>query len=232
MFWDEREITLRRYLSETFRLRIADTLWNTNPAWKMVQIEAPVLIPSSLLNPEYTEDDVFSMDNLSLRPETTASSYEYARNLLTRHEGYKLPLCVWQVGKSFRREQDQPTKFMRLKEFYQQEFQCIFTADSHMDYHQAVLESIHMAITNALGCQTRVVESDRLPSYSRKTWDVEVDTGDRFMEVVSVSLRDDFGPIQIQTKKGLIQKDTLVAEVAIGLDRCIYNSMGFRAPSE
>lgn len=33
------------------------------------------------------------------------------------HSKTRLPLCVWQAGRSYRREQEQPTKQMRLKEF-------------------------------------------------------------------------------------------------------------------
>ena len=73
-------------------------------------------------------------DGLALRPETTPGSYAYAQHLLNTHSGYKPPLCVWQAGKSFRREQDQVTKNMRLKEFWQQEFQCIYSSDTLNDW--------------------------------------------------------------------------------------------------
>ena len=194
---------------------------------------------------------------LVLRPETTPSSYVYARHLLDTHSGIKPPYVVWQTGKSFRREQDQVTKNMRLKEFYQQEFQCIYTTDTKNDYQEAVLEPVRKMIGEMVRLPTRLVESDRLPSYSLRTMDVEVWCPDkqaienapfeiggqhygerpievrppsgyssrgRWMEVCSISKRTDFpGKVQFQTKKGIVEKDLEVLEVAIGLDRCVYN---------
>jgi glycyl-tRNA synthetase len=134
------------------------------------------------------------------------------------------PFCVWQTGKSFRREQDQVTKNMRLKEFYQQEFQCIYTAETLNDYQHIILEPVQKCIQNLISLPTRIVDSDRLPSYSLKTLDVEVDNGDKWMEVCSISKRTDFPQkATFQTKKGAVEKDLLVLEVAIGLDRLVYN---------
>ena len=169
---------------------------------------------------------------LVLRPETTPSSYVYAQHLLNSHSGVKPPFVVWQTGKSFRREQDQVTKNMRLKEFYQQEFQCIYTADTMNDYHAAVLEPVRKMLGEMIRLPTRIVESDRLPSYSEITMDVEAHTesfvfnkeNDRWMEICSISRRTDFPQkAKFQTKKKIVEKDLLVLEVAIGLDRCVYN---------
>ena len=140
------------------------------------------------------------------------------------HSIYKPPFIVWQAGKSFRREQDQVSKNMRLKEFYQQEFQCIYTADTMNDYHTAVLEPIKEMLADACNLTARVIPSDRLPSYSEITMDVEVYNGDKYMEVCSISRRTDFPTkAKFQTKKGLVEKDLMVLEIAIGLDRVIYN---------
>ena len=170
--------------------------------------------------------------SLVLRPETTPSSYVYAQHLLNTHTGVKPPFVVWQTGKSFRREQDQVTKNMRLKEFYQQEFQCIYTADTMNDYHTVVLEPVRKMLGEMIGMETRIVESDRLPSYSEVTMDVEAHTesfvfnkeSDRWMEICSISRRTDFPQkAKFQTKKKIVEKDLLVLEIAIGLDRCVYN---------
>ena len=75
-------------------------------------------------------------------------------------------------------------------------------------------------ISNLLNLQTRIVLSDRLPSYSKKTIDIEVFNGDKWMEIASISLRTDFGEITMKNK----QSNCLVLEIAIGLDRLIYNS--------
>lgn len=232
IFWTEREIRLREQFSSHFAFMMEQILLETNPAWRMLQIEAPILTPRHEINPNYTNQDIWvqetteqeNSNQLVLRPETTPGSYIYAKHLLETHSGIKPPFCVWQVGKSFRREQDQVTKNMRLKEFYQQEFQCIYAADTMNDYHSAVLEPVKRMISEMIGLPSRIVESDRLPSYSDITMDVEIDNGDKWMEVCSISRRTDF-PIKakFQTKKKLVEKDLLVLEIAIGLDRCVYN---------
>jgi glycyl-tRNA synthetase len=237
VFWDEEEIRLRETLRDFFAARIKSDLLAINDRWKFFQIEAPLLTPRHLLNANYTEDDIWlqpqkrseweaggKFNELALRPETTPGSYAYAQYLLNNQLSVMPPLCVWQAGKSFRREIVQPTKHMRLKEFYQQEFQCIYTADTAMDYHDAMLEPVRKMIGGMVHLPTRLVESDRLPTYSRKTMDVEVWNGDKWMEVCSISLRTDFPQkLRFQGKKELLEKDALVLEIAIGLDRCVYN---------
>jgi glycyl-tRNA synthetase len=241
MFFDQSEIRIRDGMIENFSTTVEQILLRENLAWRFFRTETPLLMPEALLNPNYTDDDVFAQskyefsdeelqvkrDDLVLRPETTAGSYTYAMHLL--EPGIiKPPLCVWQVGKSFRREQDQPSSKMRLKEFYQMEFQCIYTTDTLNDYLEAVLKPIAHMIHAYTGMATRVVESDRLPSYSERTMDVEailVDNFDEFvtMEMCSISRRTDFpSKLLFQTKHGIMEKDALVLEIAIGLDRCVY----------
>jgi len=314
MFWTEREIRLRRQFEEHFAFTMEQILLAENPAWKFIQVEAPLLTPRTEINPNYTDEDVWVQENpideclekefyqwikdtdvydvvdclskcksdtpellealleyvidlnerlnregdkyeshrpwveqvfalwlncynknpasLVLRPETTPGSYTYACHLLNSHSGVKPPFVVWQTGKSFRREQDQVTKNMRLKEFYQQEFQCIYTADTMNDYHAAVLEPVRKMIDEMIGLPTRIVKSDRLPSYSEVTMDVEAHTesyvfnkeNDKWMEMCSISRRTDFPQkARFQTKKKIVEKDLLVLEIAIGLDRCVYS---------
>lgn len=242
VFWNEEEIKQREYFRDFFAERLRTALIETNPAWRMIMVEAPLLTPRDLLNANYTDDDIWVQYSdfreigdepvptgpmpreLALRPETTPGSYVYAVELLRNHTGVKPPFVVWQAGKSFRREIVQPTKHMRLKEFYQQEFQCIYTADTKNDYHTAILEPVRKMISDVIMLPTRIVPSDRLPAYSQITMDVEVDNRDKWMEVCSISLRTDFPEkAKFQGKNGLIEKDLLVVEVAIGLDRVIYN---------
>jgi glycyl-tRNA synthetase len=239
IFWSEKEIKLRNSMAEYFKDRLYEALLETNPAWKMLQIEAPLLTPRNLLNSNYTNEDIWvqagdTLDHsvmvhqgfkeLALRPETTPGSYAYTSHLLNTHSGTKPPFVIWQSGKSFRREQDQVSKNMRLKEFYQQEFQCIYAADTLNDYHTVIQEPVRKMLSDQIGLPTRLVESDRLPSYSQITTDVEVDNGDKWMEVCSISRRTDFPEkFRMNSKGKLIEKDLLVLEVAIGLDRCIYN---------
>ena len=147
------------------------------------------------------------------------------QHLLNSHARVKLPLCVWQSGKSFRREQDQVSKHMRLKEFWQMEFQCAYTVDTANDYHAASLEPVRRMIEAMVRLPTRLAPSDRLPAYSQVTMDVEVDNGDKWMEVCSVSRRTDFPQAaRFATKGGEVREvAVLVLEIAIGLDRCVYN---------
>lgn len=231
VFWTEREIKLRENARDFFAAELNKALVDLNPAWRMVMVEGSLLTPRDLLNVNYTDEDIWVQgahddtgDQLALRPETTPGSYAYAQYLLNSHTGTKPPVCVWQAGKSFRREQEQPLKHMRLKEFYQQEFQCIYTADTANDYHAEILEPVRKMISDFVMLPTRLVESDRLPSYSETTMDVEVDNGDKWMEVCSISRRTDFPQkLSFQGKKGTVEKDALVLEVAIGLDRIVYN---------
>ena len=210
-FWTEDEIELR----ETFQLRIASvvrrTLLMTNPAWRIVRTEGPILTPASRINPAYGERDVFFTTHkkggeiLALRAETTESSYAFARHL-----GGKLPLCVWQAGKSFRTEMNDGASAAKLRfnEFWQIEFQCIYRNDTKADYRAAVLPSVADEIARFTQRAVRQVESDRLPSYSESTLDLEVEQDEGvWREMASCSIRTDFAA------------DVRVCEIAIGLDR-------------
>lgn len=248
IFWNEEEIRLRETFRDFFAARIKAELLAMNDRWKFFQIEGPLLNPRDLLNVNYTAEDIWVQEDveapattaeefqalsearqgyreLALRPETTPGSYAYAQHLLNDiHPPVFPPLVVWQAGKSFRREIVQPTKHMRLKEFYQQEFQCIFTEDTAMDYQEAMLEPVRKMIGSLIHLPTRLVKSDRLPAYSKRTMDVEIWNGDKWMEVCSISLRTDFPQTLVfQGKKGQLEKNALVLEIAIGLDRCVYN---------
>lgn len=228
--WQQSEISTRERMQAKFAEDVHGWLRGVNPAWRVDRVEAPIMIPRSLINANYTNDDLWVFHQhddhepeLVARPETTPSTYAWMVDQLRGHNQVKLPWCVWQSGKSFRAEQDQVLKHMRLKEFYQMEFQCAFSTDTAMDYHAACLEPMRKMLGSAVGLPTRIVESDRLPSYSLTTMDVEVDTGDRWMEICSISKRTDF-PIKnkYQTKnKEWKETDILVLEIAIGLDRCV-----------
>ena len=232
-FWTAKEIALRETFKQTFAREVVNMLAEENNAWRshIHEIEGPILTPLGKINRNYTDVDVWIQQEhenrsdmqLVLRPETTPSSYAYMEHLMD-HTSIKPPMVVWQAGKSFRREQDQVTKNMRLKEFYQQEFQCFYTADTLNDYQAALMPKLAKMFEHELGMPARVIESDRLPSYSKLTMDVEVDNGDKWMEICSVSIRTDFDrPAVFNVKKKRIEKEMLVLEIAIGLDRCIYN---------
>ena len=230
--WDEKQILLRERFIEAFSFEIRNQLLKLNRAWDIRRVEGPLLNPRSILSSNYTSEDIWVQQTmnvtdveLALRPETTPSTYAWMVHLLESQRGYSLPMCVWQSGKSFRREQDQVTKNVRLKEFYQMEFQCAYTADTANDYLSKMLDPLCSMLGSAVNLPSRIVESDRLPSYSKRTMDIEVYNGNKWMEICSISLRTDF-PIQFSyaNKKGeILRKDILVLEIAIGLDRCVYN---------
>nr|WP_210289880.1 aminoacyl--tRNA ligase-related protein [Rhizobium sp. BK196] len=223
---------MRDHMVRFFSEEVRSFLRSVNPAWDIRRVEAPALTPRPLISDAYTNADIWAQEQLTeteaplvLRPETTPSTYVYMQHILGNHSRTRLPLCVWQAGRSYRREQEQPTKHMRLKEFWQLEFQCAYTADSGNDYHAASLEPVRRMVAAIIPFQTRIVPSDRLPAYSQTTVDVEVDNGDKWMEVCSISRRTDFpGRYWTQPKKGpAVEQDVLVLEIAIGLDRCVYN---------
>jgi glycyl-tRNA synthetase len=218
VFWTEEEIRLRKMFEQHFVAAISSNLKTQNRGFEIVQIEAPLITPREFINPNYTDKDIFGLDEENemathcqfvLRPETTMGSYKAIEHLLNTYNDrkYKLPLVVWQHGKSFRREQDQPTKFMRLKEFYQLEFQIAFSSTTLNDYSISLIPVVQQMITEMIGlCHTEA--SDRLPDYSESTTNVVCDKTN--MEVCSISKRKDFPQAKI-------------LEVAIGTDRCVYN---------
>lgn len=209
VFWTQEEIKLRRMFEDYFSSEILSSLKKQNAAFSMIQVEAPLLTPIELINKGYDEKDIWMLEDVALRPETTMGSFEYAKHILSGHNEIKqkLPVIIFQHGKSFRREQDQPTKFMRLKEFYQLEFQIIFSSNTANDYSIKLYPDVLKAISNMIG-ECRIEESDRLPEYSEQTTDIVCEKSN--MEVCSMSKRKDFEGYK-------------VIEIAIGTDRCIYN---------
>lgn len=209
IFWSEEEIRLRNMMTDYFVSQMKLSLKSQNTAFEFIQVEAPILTPNELINPNYTDEDVFRIGGLTLRPETTMGSFLYLPTLLNKHHEpkYRLPLVVWQIGKSFRNEQDQPTKFMRLKEFYQLEFQIVVSDTTLNDYSIKLIPAVQRMISDMIG-ECFIEESDRLPSYSEQTTDVVCSKNG--MEVCSISKRKDCS-------------EGKVLEVAIGMDRCVYN---------
>lgn len=213
VFWTEREIRLRQMMADYFVNGLRDVLKSENRAFELMQVEAPILTPLGFINSSYSPADYFAIGDKALRPETTMGSYQYAKWLLEHTETKtRLPICIWQHGKSFRQEQDQVVKNMRLKEFYQLEFQCIYANNTANDYSLNVIPAVRTMISDMIG-PCRVEESDRTPNYSERTMDVVCNAND--MEVCSISQRKDF-----LYQNGASAK---VLEVAIGTDRCVYN---------
>lgn len=212
VFWTEEEIKVRKMMEEYFVSHLTSELKKINRGFEIIQCEAPILTPREFVNNNYSDDKMFvTKDDLILRPETTGGSYEYLKHLLNKHNKRKvmLPLVVWQHGKSFRYEDEQPTKFMRLKEFYQLEFQIAYSSTTMNDYGDKLKLPVMRMINNLIGGNGgffHLEESDRLPSYATETTDVVYNLND--MEVCSMSKRTDLDDIN-------------VFEIAIGTDRCV-----------
>jgi glycyl-tRNA synthetase len=216
-WWGPREIMLRRHAAERIVACVRDALAAVNPAWAVVETEGPAITPRGLVGPSYDGGDLWLLQGplaggeACLRPETTPSSYAAARAMLAAGRR-RLPLCVWQAGRSYRRETNDgasPSKLRHL-EFWQLEMQCLYAAGTKADYRAAVLPDLADELSLLTGRPARVVESDRLPTYSRRTTDVEVERPDgRWVELASVSERGDFA------------EGAPVLEVAVGLDRVV-----------
>lgn len=211
-FWTEDEIELREMFTQRAITTVKHTLTALNPAWRYFRVEGPCLSPRDRISAAYSEDDIFITNHMAggaalcLRAETTPSSYAFARTIPG-----KLPVCVWQAGKSFRRETNDGASAAKLRfnEFWQLEFQSIYRADTKADYRSALIEALTPEVDRFTRRKSRIVESDRLPTYSQSTMDieVEVDHGTAWREVASCSIRTDYA------------HDTLVCEIAFGLDR-------------
>lgn len=209
-FYESSDIIARQYLVNTISTKIIELLLTFNRSWVIKRIEAPTMIPNNLVSQEYTNDDIYITQDFTLKPETTNTSYAYAEHLIL-HQELSPPFCIWQASKSYRRENDQVSANMRFKEFYQMEFQCIVSEGTKMDY-QELTPQLSQCIQSILAQETRIVDSDRLPSYSMKTIDIEVKTPHKWLEVCSVSKRNDV-PFTWQDKR------LLNYEFAFGLDR-------------
>lgn len=212
-WWSETEIELREAFQSRTVAAVKSALLGLNPAWRFARTEGPVLTSQAMMSDAYEPGDFFPVQwrkadqAWALRAETTASSYLAAKDMIAR--GQKLPLCVWQSGKSFRTESNDGASAAKLRfnEFWQLEFQCIYRADTKADYRAAVMPAVSTEVRRFTGCETRQVASDRLPAYSESTIDIEAFWRGAWKEVASCSIRTDFSG------------DVRVCEIAIGLCR-------------
>jgi glycyl-tRNA synthetase len=217
--WNEDEIEYREFIIKRVKNLLFNKLSNINPAWKFYRCETPSLVPLSDVSDEYDNSDLFLLKDFLgkdtpavMRPETTQGSYHYANYIIgkgNQRSLKKLPICVWQAGQSHRRETNDgaTAKELRYNQFWQLEFQCIYRNNSLANYREAI--QIPLAVELGYLCRKdiHVVESDRIPSYSTNTQDIEAFYNDKWKEVCSISTRTDFSD------------DCKVLEIAIGLDR-------------
>lgn len=233
-FWRQHEINARERMTAQIVECVTQSLLGVNQGWVFERVDTPLIMPRSHMNANYTNDDVFALADqmgdrdMALRAETTDGSYAMAQHILTTTRT-KPPLGVWQLGQSFRRELSDGASAsnLRFNSFYQLEFQLIYSADTHFDYGALLHEKLVQLVRSMTNLPARIVPSDRLPSYSTETMDIEVlwnpPTKDKseWKEVASMSRRTDF-PQNIPGQK----KELKVFEVAFGADRLVAVAQG------
>lgn len=208
--WNEAALDIRDEAQRRIVSTVKRSLSGMNRAWTFERFEAPMIMPRDMLSNEYTSDDIWITDGRIadqewvLRPETTPGTYDAIRRL----HSIKPPQCFWQVGKSFRKEGLTRATRLRFFEFTQLEFQCLYSTDTKADYRSKVINDLIPVVANLCASKVRVIESDRLPSYSQSTLDIEVEHLSKWREVASISIRTDFD--------GLLN-----LEIAFGLDRIV-----------
>ena len=201
-FWTGEDIDIR----EKFVEDMVGHLKKQLPRITFIQVDAPILTPEQRIYDGYAKNRMFeTRDGLVLRPQTTPGSYAMAEQLIKT--GQKLPMVVWQHGKSFRREQKKSRKHMRLKEFYQLEFQIIYDEDHPRIDYDHLIKAVKSVIQDYVG-RCRTVKA-KAPHYSKRTKDIELSKTK--MELASISERTDF-------------PDANVIEIAIGTDRIVFNA--------
>jgi glycyl-tRNA synthetase len=228
-FWRQSELSLRRRIRDALVETVQTTLLDLNQMWAFEEVETPPMMPMARMSAAYDRSDVFVLadapggtDQWALRAETTDGTYSTAVQIL-RTTRMRPPLCVWQMGQSYRREtSDGATAAkLRLNAFNQLELQCIHAADTKADLATAVREALVPVVARITGLETRLLlQTDRVPSYSEETVDVEclLPNGE-WREVASTSRRTDFPEIPGQ-------KPCRVFEVAFGMDRMVALANG------
>lgn len=196
VFWSEKEIRCRDNWRVTLLEMVSRLLRGINPSIQVMQVETPALMPADWAKghlPFYRIDERYA-----LRGESTAGTYLVQKRLLN-----KLPVCLYQVNKSFRDEEKNSIRLSnyRLREFWQMEFQVFYSDTTKADYHSMFIT----AVANEQNWRVVELEPDDLPPYSERTTDLEMFDGENWVEVASISTRKDF--------------DFPVFEISFGLDR-------------
>ena len=214
-WWTEEELEMRDYFFKRLNTVIQKTLLKINRAWSFHRVESPMLVPISMVSPAYDTNDIFFTEDhpYAMRPETTAGSYRYLDHIL-RTTKVKPPVCIYQIGKSFRVEKADGASAskMRYNEFTQAEWQCLFSKTTMADYKNEIITQLLYELSVIFPNQYIHDElSDRLPDYSLQTVDILIDriVKNRRTEVVSISTRKDY------------HDDFYVLEIAFGIDRLV-----------
>lgn len=193
VWWDERELQKRESIIALIGTELKLTWHKINPAINMLRVETPCIIPADWASshlPMYKIDD----GKFFLRGESTRGTY-----LAMDKMNCKLPVILYQINKSFRNEDSDAMRLskLRLREFWQMEFQLFYSKDTKADYHSRFLEE-----WQSFGV-FQELPAEELPPYSLRTTDIEVNS----VEVASLSTRKDYS--------------VPVFEMSFGLDRLV-----------
>ena len=192
VWWSEEEIEQRIAWVRILTSKIRSVFREINPAIGVFQVETPCLIPIV-----YSELPVYSVgENYMLRPESTSGTYEVMNQLRL-----KLPVCLYQVNKSFRDEKSDAMRIAkcRLREFWQAEYQLFYSPDTKAEYHSLFIEKFKIGVPGEVHRPL-----NDFPSYSNRTTDIEIGG----VEVASISSREDYS--------------VPVLEISFGLDRLLF----------
>lgn len=205
VYFSESEIVQRECLIQTIYQILKDTWCGMNDAVKFYRVETPTLTPAEHLQGHLSEEfPMLQCERGYLRPEIAGGCFAAFADMFPQVEQRqkKLPICIWQAGKSFREEINPDTmraSKLRLCEFWQLEFELICSVTTQANYMDKGIE----AILNHF-CKGEIVYADELPHYSIKTRDWMING----LEVAGCSVRKDL-------------KDYQVHEISIGLDRLL-----------
>lgn len=209
LMWDEQDLVERDALVLQLVGLVREAWTSLNPAVSFRRVETPILTPPDALRGHLDEGFpvIPAGDRGLLRPETTAGCVAALHAMLPQASQRRkaLPLCVWQLGKSFRDEANAGTMratHLRLTEFHQLEFELFAAEGTKADY---VMEALK-ALTGRFGGE--IVTPDDLPHYSRRTLDWEIGG----VEVAGCSERTDW-------------PEGTVHEVSIGIERLLVNTV-------
>jgi hypothetical protein len=198
--WTEEEIVKRESLANELLADVKKILFEINPAIQIFRVETPCMMPQDWAKghlPFYLIDKRYA-----LRGESTKGTY-----FVMDKKQYKLPICLYQINKSFRDETNNSIRASayRFREFWQMEFQLFYSSGSKADYHTLFVGKIKENIADS-GVKWGIpveLEKNDLPPYSGKTTDLELGG----VEVASLSTRKDY--------------KAPVFEISFGLDRLV-----------
>lgn len=227
-FWRQSELLLRRCIRDAILEAVRTTLADINQMWHFEEVETPPIMPLARMSAAYDRSDVFVLQDppggsnpYALRAETTDGTYSIAAQII-RTTRLNPPLCIWQMGYSYRREtSDGATAAkLRLNVFNQLELQLIHAEDTKAEIATPLRDALVPVIARLTGLEVRQIPSDRLPPYATETIDLEcLQPNGEWREVASTSRRTDFPIIN-----GV--KPCRVFEIAFGMDRMVALANG------